>query len=72
MIGRHFKSLKIRVCIFSQVLPTPQDGDVLVDFSKNRINEEVLQLLFDLARSRKVEAAREAMFTGERINFTEV
>ena len=54
------------------MLPTPQDGDVLVDFSKNRINEEVLQLLFDLARSRKVEAAREAMFTGERINFTEV
>ena len=54
------------------MLPTPQDGDVLVDFSKNRINDEVLQLLFDLARSRKVEAAREAMFTGQKINFTEV
>ena len=54
------------------MLPTPQGGDVLVDFSKNRINDEVLQLLFDLARSRKVEAAREAMFTGQKINFTEV
>ena len=54
------------------MLSTPKDGDVLVDFSKNRINEEVLKLLFDLARSRKVEAAREAMFTCERINFTEV
>ena len=31
-----------------QVLPTPSDGDLLVDFSKNRINEETMALLFDL------------------------
>jgi glucose-6-phosphate isomerase len=30
-----------------------------------------MSLLFELAASRKVEAAREAMFTGEKINFTE-
>ena len=53
------------------MLPTPQDGDLLVDFSKNRIDEEVLQKLLTLAKSRKLDAAREALFTGERINFTE-
>ncbi|TRY61489.1 hypothetical protein TCAL_13530 [Tigriopus californicus] len=56
---------------FSQVLPTPDDGDVLVDFSKNRLDDEAFKLLLDLARARQVELAREAMFTGQKINFTE-
>nr|BAF91562.1 phosphoglucose isomerase [Lepisosteus osseus] len=55
---------------FSTTLNT-DDGDILVDFSKNLINEEVMKMLFDLARSRGVEEAREKMFTGEKINFTE-
>ncbi len=55
----------------SHVLHTPSDGDLLLDYSKNRVDAESLRLLFDLARSRQVEAAREAMFTGEKINFTE-
>lgn len=38
---------------FSQVLPTPDDGDLLLDFSKNRINAEALSLLFDLVSGRK-------------------
>jgi glucose-6-phosphate isomerase len=56
---------------YSQVLKTPEDGDILVDFSKNRINKEVLDMLIDLAKSRKVEAGRDSMFGGEKINFTE-
>nr|AFN42993.1 glucose-6-phosphate isomerase [Tigriopus californicus] len=56
---------------FSQVLPTPDDGDVLVDFSKNRLDGEASKLLLDLARARQVELAREAMLTGQKINFTE-
>lgn len=28
-------------------------------------------LLFDLARARKIEEARDAMFSGQKINFTE-
>ncbi|CAG9834510.1 unnamed protein product [Diabrotica balteata] len=52
-------------------IATPNDGDILIDFSKNRIDEEGLKLLLDLARSRKVEAARDAMFNGSKINFTE-
>lgn len=31
----------------------------------------MLKLLFNLARSRKVEAARDALFSGQKINFTE-
>ncbi|XP_046385154.1 glucose-6-phosphate isomerase [Ischnura elegans] len=52
-------------------LKTPSDGDILIDYSKNRVDDEVLRLLFDLAKERKVEQARDAMFSGEKINFTE-
>merc|ERR1711936_1092210 len=56
---------------FHRVVKTPEDGDILLDFSKNRIDEEVFGLLLDLARSRKVELGRDSMFKGEKINFTE-
>jgi glucose-6-phosphate isomerase len=46
-------------------------NDWLVDFSKHRINAETFRLLLDLARSSGVEAMRDAMFAGEKINFTE-
>ncbi|KAJ8303334.1 hypothetical protein KUTeg_019730 [Tegillarca granosa] len=48
-----------------------KDGDFLLDFSKNLITEEVMSLLFKLAKERKVEEMRDGMFTGEKINFTE-
>ncbi len=44
---------------------------LLVDFSKNRITDATLALLLDLARERGVEARRDAMFSGEKINTTE-
>ena len=53
------------------MLSTPQDGDVLLDFSKNLVDCDIMAKLFTLARSRQLEAAREALFTGKRINFTE-
>uniref|UniRef100_A0A8C2BWR6 Glucose-6-phosphate isomerase n=1 Tax=Cyprinus carpio TaxID=7962 RepID=A0A8C2BWR6_CYPCA len=56
---------------FSSLQLTTDDGDILLDYSKNLINEEVLRMLFDMARSVGVEAAREKMFAGEKINFTE-
>ncbi|KAK0043111.1 glucose-6-phosphate isomerase [Biomphalaria pfeifferi] len=46
-------------------------GPFLVDFSKNLINDEVFQLLINLLRSAQVEKMRDAMFAGEKINFTE-
>ncbi|EGI67470.1 PREDICTED: glucose-6-phosphate isomerase [Acromyrmex echinatior] len=56
---------------FSLEISVSQDGPILLDYSKNKINEEVLGLLFNLARAREIEAARSAMFNGEKINFTE-
>ena len=45
--------------------------NMLLDYSKNRINEETMKLLVELAKASGVEEAREKMFTGEKINWTE-
>ncbi|GAB7562725.1 glucose-6-phosphate isomerase [Methylobacillus methanolivorans] len=44
---------------------------LLLDYSKHRITDETLPLLFKLARDSKVEEWRDRMFAGEKINFTE-
>lgn len=44
---------------------------ITLDYSKNRVNEEVLSTLFALADSCKVAEKRDAMFSGKPINFTE-
>lgn len=44
---------------------------LFLDYSKNRLNDTTMQLLFALAREREVEARRDAMFAGEKINTTE-
>jgi glucose-6-phosphate isomerase len=44
---------------------------LFLDFSKNRVTEETLMLLGELARQRGVEERREAMFAGEHINVSE-
>ncbi|HLX12034.1 MAG TPA: glucose-6-phosphate isomerase, partial [Bacteroidota bacterium] len=46
-------------------------NDILLDYSKNRITEETLRLLIELAKQAKVEEWREKMFSGEKINITE-
>ncbi|KAG7170611.1 glucose-6-phosphate isomerase-like [Homarus americanus] len=66
-----FKEDPDRFQKYSVILSTPDDGDILLDYSKHRINEEVLKLLFDLARARNIDGSRDAMFSGEKINFTE-
>ena len=43
----------------------------LLDYAKQRIDDQGLGRLFDLARSCGLEEEREAMFSGERINRTE-
>ncbi len=57
----------------------PERGERLVaegaglhlDYSKNRITDETLMLLVELARERGVAERRDAMFAGEHINVTE-
>ena len=48
-----------------------QFSGILFDFSKNRITEKTLSLLFDLARQAGLADRIEAMFTGRKINTTE-
>jgi len=45
--------------------------DILVDYSKNRITEETLALLFELAEEVRLKDAVASLFSGERINETE-
>jgi glucose-6-phosphate isomerase len=46
-------------------------NDLLLDYSKNRVTEETMALLFALARQAGLEEMRDRMFSGEKINFTE-
>jgi glucose-6-phosphate isomerase len=46
-------------------------GGLSIDFSKNKLDQEVLHLLLDLAREAQVETAREAQLRGDHINVTE-
>ncbi|MEX3022368.1 glucose-6-phosphate isomerase [Kluyvera sp. STS39-E] len=47
------------------------DDQMLVDFSKNRITDETLAKLLDLAKETDLSAAIKSMFSGEKINRTE-
>jgi glucose-6-phosphate isomerase len=46
-------------------------GRLLIDYSKNRITAETMELLLGLARQVGLEGWRERMFAGEPINVTE-
>ncbi len=48
-----------------------RSGDLLLDYSKNRITADTLELLLNLARECEVESWTQRMFNGEKINFTE-
>ena len=48
-----------------------QLDDILLDFSKNRINSDTFRLLLNLAEETGVRSAIDAMFSGEIINTTE-
>ena len=50
---------------------TFEAGDLLVDLSKNLIDDSILSALLDLAREVGVLDHRDAMFAGEHINVTE-
>ncbi len=50
---------------------TADGAGLHLDFSKNRIIDETVIMLGELAREREVEARRDAMFAGEHINVSE-
>jgi len=43
---------------------------IYLDYSKNRITDETLRLLQQLAAERRVAERRDAMFAGEHVNVT--
>ncbi len=50
---------------------TTRFNDILIDYSKNIITSETLELLFSLAKEVKLQDAIDQMFSGEKINETE-
>ena len=46
-------------------------GDIVVDFSKNRITEETIRLLIELSKECGLHIAIEEMMVGKEINHTE-
>ena len=60
-----------RAAFFSVTLRADPLGEMLFDYSKTNIDAETRATLIELARASGVEARREAMFTGQRINETE-
>jgi len=50
---------------------TVDAAGLFLDYSKNRLDATTVGLLLDLARERGVEAQRDAMLSGEKINLTE-
>lgn len=62
-----FKQDNDRFTKFSAIF----DGQILVDYSKNRITEETLNKLLALAKETELKNAIDSMFNGEKINRTE-
>src|ERR1700679_1003582 len=50
---------------------TAEAEGIFLDYSKNRVTDETLKLLVQLAEESGIKAKIEAMFTGEKINITE-
>jgi len=48
-----------------------EGAGLVLDYSKNRVDDETLRLLLQLAETGGVAARRDAMFRGEKINITE-
>src|SRR5215469_15662538 len=50
---------------------TAEAVGIFLDYSKNRLTDETLRLLLQLAEESDLRAKRDAMFGGEKINITE-
>jgi glucose-6-phosphate isomerase len=77
-LGEHYKSIqKVELRQLFADDPkrgerfTLESGGIFLDYSKNRITDDTLKLLFQLANESGLRARVEAMFSGEKINITE-
>ncbi|PRT52535.1 Glucose-6-phosphate isomerase [Wickerhamiella sorbophila] len=70
-VPEEFKKDNKRFEKFSRTFSNYDNSQILFDFSKNIVNDEVFELLLKLAKEARVEELRDAMFAGEKINTTE-
>ncbi len=68
--GRHLRDLFAEDPTRGERLATEAVG-LYLDYSKNRITDETLTLLLDLARQSDLEQRRDMMFAGDKINVSE-
>ncbi|MBO0687732.1 MAG: glucose-6-phosphate isomerase, partial [Candidatus Dormibacteraeota bacterium] len=68
--GRHLRDLFAEDPTRGERL-NAQGAGLHLDYSKNRLSEETMRLLLQLARESELEERRELMFRGERINVSE-
>jgi glucose-6-phosphate isomerase len=68
--GRHLRDLFAEDPGRGERLAAEAEG-LYLDYSKNRVTDETLALLIQLARESGVEERRDAMFRGEPINVSE-
>lgn len=68
--GRHLRELFAEDASRGNRLTVEAEG-IFLDYSKNRVTDETLKLLVQLAEESGLKARTEAMFTGEKINITE-
>ncbi|KAL2019276.1 hypothetical protein VTK56DRAFT_9820 [Thermocarpiscus australiensis] len=66
-----FQKFSTKITLPGSISTEPNGTDILFDFSKNLVTEETLDLLVKLAQQAGLEKKRDAMFAGEKINFTE-
>lgn len=66
-----FKTDNARFEKFTRTFQNHDGSEILFDFSKNIIDDEILAGLIQLAKEANVEGLRDALFAGEKINSTE-
>ena len=70
MQGRHLRDLFADDAARGERMAAEAAG-IFLDYSKNRVDDETLRLLLELAEQRGLHAKIDAMFQGEKINVTE-
>jgi glucose-6-phosphate isomerase len=68
--GRHLRDLFAEDAQRGERLAV-EDVGIYLDYSKNRVTDDTLRLLFDLAEGCGLRERIEAMFRGDKINVTE-
>ena len=77
-LAAHYKKIR-EVHLLQLFEDDPNRGEHLsveavglyLDYSKNRITDETLELLFQLARDSHLQERIDGMFRGDKINITE-